>query len=210
MSFSIENMILYYQDVEALGYPCIVRIYLQEVNIYTTNELWEKKYSYEKDVSYRKIEIKNFSIAMMCEMQGNSAFDVEDIFENVQFSERHYVLRPCNIAVTYKMNHKEFLDEPIHTLHVTSDNISISLNELQRHFIDGVLNLITHKKAYKRYEVFRPTSMISDSPKDWWQYIIKSGMQDLRISIQGLISMKCKRDKYVNMYKRAQKIIHAP
>ncbi|CAG9318574.1 VPS13_9 [Blepharisma stoltei] len=210
MSISIENMTLYYQDVEALGYPCAVRLFLQEVSIYTTNENWEKSYSNQKDVTYRKIEIKNFSIAMMCEMPNNPALDVEEIFENIQFSERHYLLRPCNITILYKVNHKEFIDEPIHKLEVTSDNISISLNELQKHFLDGVLNLITHKKAYKQYEVFRPVSIISDSPRDWWQYIIKSGIQDLRASLQGLIGAKIKRERYVNLYKRYQNIIHAP
>ena len=200
-NLKIEDFLLYFDDSEALGYPCRARVYAQELKVDTTNENWVKAYSSTYEFTYRKMEILNFSVALICE---------KDFRSTTHFSERFYVIRPCKITVKYKVNHVQVPEAPEFSVKIEINDISVSLNELQYHFIMGLLNLIEHKNNYNTYEELRPAGRISGNEKDWWQYLIKSAKKDLKLNIPSLIEMKIQRDKYVDHYKRKQNIIHAP
>ncbi|OMJ87664.1 hypothetical protein SteCoe_10590 [Stentor coeruleus] len=208
INITMEDVIIYYKDTQALGSPCIIRFRIEELRIATTTEDFTKeKPSNSEFTTYRKISIKDFSLAINSEYSDQLS---QDEIEDKRFSERMYILRPCNINLNYTMQHKPIENIPIHTLKIQISNMVVSLSELQRQFIESLNLIMKNQTHYKTYEESHPVGKVIGNEQDWWNYLIKTCKKDLDMNIAGLIRNKKDMDKYIDYYKSCQEIIHAP
>lgn len=204
----MEDVIIYYRDTQALGSPCVIRFRLEELRIATTTEDFTKeKPSNSEFTTYRKISIKDFSLAIHSEYSDQLT---ENEIEDKRFSERMYILRPCNMNLYYTRQHKPIENIPTHTLRIEISNMVVSLSELQRQFIESLNLIMKNQTHYKAYEENHPVGKVIGNEQDWWNYLIKTCRKDLDMNIAGLIRNKQDMDKYIDYYKSCQEIIHAP
>ncbi|OMJ79585.1 hypothetical protein SteCoe_20353 [Stentor coeruleus] len=208
INITIEDVIIYYKDTQALGSPCIIRFRLEELRIATTTEDFSKeKPSNSEFTTYRKISVKDFSLAIHSEY---SDLISDNDIEDKRFSERMYILRPCNMNFYYTMQHKPLENTPTHSLKIEISNMVVSLSELQRQFIESLNMIMKNQTHYKAYEENHPVGKVIGNEQNWWNYLIKTCKKDLDMNVAGLIRNKQDMDKYIDYYKSCQEIIHAP
>lgn len=208
----ISHLDIYYQDTETLqilGYPCLVMILINNI------EITKQKASSEADNADSLIltaDIKEFSISMMCDpINFEKDTDLESLYDEMKTSERNYLLKPCDIDIKLTFNAKDGLNSISHKIAVSIKNhIEIAINEYQRYFIEGLIHLTNSKGPFMKYYSFKPTGSIKTETDKWWQFIIKSAKFDKRINLMSIYFAQIKRDQYTELYKRRQKIVHAP
>jgi hypothetical protein len=67
MCVKLENVEVLYEDHIALGYPCLARIYIKNIDVITTDSSWEQKFSQDPETTYRVITVTGISVSMYAE-----------------------------------------------------------------------------------------------------------------------------------------------
>ncbi|CAG9324406.1 unnamed protein product [Blepharisma stoltei] len=208
VKIKINHLGIYYQDTEALqilGYPCLVMILVNNIEIVKSNE-------FDSDGFDLTAEIKEFSISMMCDpINFEKDSDLESIYDEMKVSERNFLLKPCDINIKLTLNASDGLNAIAHKISITVKNsIEIALNEYQRYFIEGLIYLLNSRGPFMKYYSFKPTESIKIEKDKWWQFIVKSAKFDRRVNIMNIYFSQRKKNQYLELYKRKQKIVHAP
>lgn len=213
MKQTIRNLELVYLDNTSMGYPCFVRIYVGRLQAETTNSAWEPKYSNDVRVTHRLITITEFSVALVAdkhEVPFGEVTDMHDYYKRVSLSERHYILKPCNITIRHRLSHTDPLEEAWQTIHVESAGLELALSEVQFQYIKHLLNYINFKHSYKKYQSTRPSGSVQDNPRAWWNYLVSAAKHDIQANFKVLYDNKLRMERYIDLFKRDQDIIHSP
>ena len=202
INITIEDIIILFEDLSIPGIPCAIRIKLEEFKIATTNhDFTTEKFSGDEVVTYRKINIRDLSVAMKKK-------DGSD--DHCEFSERMYIIRPCSAIIKHSLRHKPQDREPVHTLNIWVQSLVLNINDVQRQLIESLSSSMSNKSMNKIYEENRPNPRVHGNEKEWWEFLLKSYQKDMDQNIANLISNRQKMDEYIDLYKSCQPIIHAP
>ena len=208
INVTIEDIIVYYRDTMALGTPCVIRLRVEELKMVTTNEDYTREQPSKSEfMTHRKLSIRDFSLAIYCETMPP---DSQASFDDIRFSDRMYVVKPCVLNLLHTVHHKASENKPVHVVKLEVTSLVLSINEVQRQFIESLVSNLNNKMQYKNYEENRPIGKVVGQEQEWWNYLIKTCKQDLGISIVGLVKNKQSMDRYIDCYKTCQEIIHAP
>ena len=210
---TIRNMEVVYLDNKSMGYPCFIRIYIGRIQIETVNADWQPEYSSNLKVTNRLITITEFSVALVAdkhEVPFDEVTDMHEYYKRVSLSERHYILKPCNITIKHRLSHTDPLEEPWQTIFVESAGIELALSEVQFQYIKHLLNFINFKQSYKKYQGTRPSGSVQDNPKAWWTYLVNAAKHDIQANFKVLYDNKIRMERYIELFKRHQDIIHSP
>ena len=213
MTQNIKNLELVYLDTKSMGYPCFVRIYIGELRAETTNNAWKPEYSNDTRATNRLITISRFSVAIVAdkhEVSLDAATDMHEYYKRVNLSERHYILKPCNITIRHRLSHTDPLEEAWQTIEVQSSGLEFALSEVQFQYIKHLLNFINFKQSYKKYQATRPFESVQDNPRAWWNYLVSAAKHDIQANFKVLYNSKVRMERYIDLFKRDQEIIHSP
>ena len=163
INITLEDIIVYCHDVKSLGSLCIIRIHIEELRVATMNEDFSReKPSSSQHMTYRKATVRNLSLAVYSEY---SKLVNPISFEDIRFSERMYIIKPCAMTIFHTMRHKTTENEPVHSLKLEIPNLVLSLNELQIQFISSLTEMISNTKHFSIYQESRPNNRVKENPQ---------------------------------------------
>lgn len=210
----LKNFTILYQDTQSLqiaGYPCLCIIKFNTIKIWRTDKDWKKEGQRDTSI-YVMLEIKDLSITMKCDpVDFEKGTNLDKYYDEMRASERNYVLRPCSfegkISISSENPQQSLINQILLTV---SDEIHIAINEYQRMFIESFINFVDSSTISRKYAFLRPKVSIRNSPSEWWKFVVNAAKHDLRFNLINVFKMQETKEKYIEYYKRIQKVIQAP
>lgn len=170
----------------------------------------------------------NFNFNMDSYSQINASMQKSKIqtdFLNQEYSEKIYkklknklnniyLLQPCNLAIKFQQAFKDQLDNVEKTyLDIKIDfhqPLIFIFNKNQIEYLDKIEKHLKAMEIIRNNLHIRPTTPLRTSRLDWFRYAIKAVIDQnrkLKLDIQKSTYKLFLRKRYINLYKRRQRIV---
>ncbi|KAM8714231.1 hypothetical protein ACLKA7_014379 [Drosophila subpalustris] len=197
LQIKISNVHVRYEDTTTTGSPFSFGITLHELELYTTDQNWDKTYMTERAAQVFKIaNLSCLSAYMNCFGSLYSDRDkgsLSDLFQSHIASKTFkpanysYVLGPLSCNAKLKLNMNPELDVPAYVnpkidLSMEMETLNVGLTNTQFHNIMQLGDSMNRMQLGVPYRQYRPYNIpYKGHYKEWWQFAITSVLeQDVR------------------------------
>ncbi|EDW71988.1 uncharacterized protein Dwil_GK10679 [Drosophila willistoni] len=194
LQVKISNVHLRYEDTSTTGSPFSFGISLHELELYTTDNNWEKCYMAQQTSQVFKIaNLSCLSAYMNVNARLYSGQEKEQLAETFQAhiankefkpASYSYVLGPicCNAKLKLNMN-PEFDDPPFEIpkidLTLEMETLNVGLTSTQFHNIAKLGDSMNRMQLGLPYRKYRPHNLpYKGNAKTWWKFAINSVLEE--------------------------------
>lgn len=217
--------IRYEDDTTDPQHPFALGVTLEEVSARSCNSRWEVAFlSADAEMVYKLALLKSFAVYMNHEEPENilsnqnfsNIADLKEIMTDMIYDSTmlNYVVDPISGQLKLKMQPTGSnlnLKYPKFDANIEFNQWNVNLDDQQYRDLLGIVSYISNFEQFEKFRKYRPKQRPSKDPKGWWKYATSAVLDSVqqrrqKFSIEGLVARRKKKLRYIELYKRKQKV----